>query len=46
MQIVGSQGQYHRIQPVGPQADGLTPCAGAGGSGPALLPMEGVQGRT
>ena len=30
---------------MGPQANGLTPRTGAGGSRPSLLHMEGVQGR-
>ena len=43
-QVVGSQGKHHRVQPVGPQANGPTPHTGAGGSGPSILHMEGVQG--
>ena len=43
VQIVGSQGKYHRVQPVDPQANGPTPPKGTGHSGPSLLPIECVQ---
>ena len=44
-QVVGSKRKHHRVQPVGPQANGPTPRMGAGSGGPSILPMEGVQGR-
>ena len=30
-QVVGSEGEHHRVQPMGPQTNGPTPCMGGGG---------------
>ena len=44
MHTGGVEREHHRVQSVGPQADGQTSCLGAGGCQPPLLLMEGVQG--